>query len=501
MASIPAAIAGALLLGSQMVHAQTLGTISFPTTASKQAQPHFLEGVKDLHSFAFDEAAAAFQAAEKADPGFALAYWGEAMSHNHPLWSQQDLPAARAVLAKLGPTPEARLTKAGNDKERAYIEAQEILFNAPGDKLARDVAYSEAMASMHARWPGDDEVSIFYSLSLLGAVRPGDTGFRRQALAASIALPIFQKNPDHPGAAHFIIHAFDDPDHAVLALPAARVYARIAPDAPHALHMPSHIFVQLGLWEDVRRSNTAAYASAEAVVRKYHSPEGGEDFHTLSWLQYSDLMLHRFDEAQQALGNARAALARNPNSDAVRNGYLTMWARQILETESWTALPLEPDGLKPNGPWLFVAGYSAARRKDFETAGKAAAELKRLAAEAGAGDTAYTARPLAIMEKEVESEAAFEQGHNDDALALAREASDIELTLRAPSGPPQPIKPATEHLAQILVRTGSRAEAAAAFRQQLLRTPNRTPAVRELTALGPVPQPHEAAAGGASHVH
>ncbi len=253
--------------------------------------------------------------------------------------------------------------------------------------------------------------------------------------------------------------------------------------------MPSHIFVQLGLWEDVRRSNTAAYASAEAVVQRFHSPEGGEDFHTLSWLQYADLMLGRFDEAQQALGHAKEALGRNPDSDAVRNGYLTMWARQVLESESWTALPLEPDGRKANGPWLFVAGYGAAHRKDFDTASKAAAELTRLAAEAAKGDNAYTARPLSIMAKEVESEAQLQQGHREEALRLAREASEIELTLKAPSGPPQPIKPATEHLAELLAQTGARDEAAAAFRQQLLRTPNRSPAVKGLAALAPSVRP------------
>ncbi len=313
--------------------AQNLGSITFITSGNAKAQPFFLEGVKDLHSFAFDEAAAAFQKAEKLDPSFALAYWGEAMSYNHPLWAQQDLPAAKAVLTRLAPDVQARIEIAKTPKEKAYLEAQNFLFYAPGNKLARDIAYSNAMASMHSRWPEDDEVTTFYALSILGTVRPGDTGFHRQALAASLLLPIFQRNPDHPGAAHFIIHAFDDPDHAILALPAARVYAKIAPDAPHALHMPSHIFVQLGMWDDVRTSNIAAYASAEGVVKRLHVPEGGrEDFHTLSWLQYANLMLGHFDEAAQNLESAHATLGRNPDSDAVRQGYLTMRARQILDT-------------------------------------------------------------------------------------------------------------------------------------------------------------------------
>src|SRR6185436_12873426 len=158
------------------------------------------------------------------------------------------------------PTPAGRVAKAKLPKEKAFFEAQQQLYFGPGDKLARDQAYSQAMARMYAQWPDDHEVAVFYALSLLGTVRPGDTGFRRQALAASIAESVFQQNPKHPAAAHFIIHAFDDPDHAPLGLPAARAYARIAPSAAHALHMPSHIFVQLGLWTDVVASNVDAYA-------------------------------------------------------------------------------------------------------------------------------------------------------------------------------------------------------------------------------------------------
>src|SRR5579872_4250903 len=226
------------LIATATLGAQALGTISFPTSGAAAAQASFIEGVKDLHSFEFDEAAEAFHKAQQIDPAFALAYWGEAMSYNHPLWAQQDQPAAKKALERLAPTLDGRLSKAPAEKEKAYLEAVNQLFYAPGDKLARDNAYSDAMAHMYERWPSDHEVSIFYALSLLGTVRPQDKGFRRQALAASIAIKVFQDNPQHPGAAHFIIHAFDDPDHAILALPAARAYAKIAPSAAHALHMP-----------------------------------------------------------------------------------------------------------------------------------------------------------------------------------------------------------------------------------------------------------------------
>ena len=166
-------VAGVAWVTAAGLNAQELGSISFPTSGAAAAQPKFIEGVKDLHSFEFDEAAEAFHQAQQLDPNFALAYWGEAMSYNHPLWAQLDLPAARKALERLAPTLEGRLAKAHTEKEKAYLEAVNQLFYAPGDKLARDNAYSEAMARMYERWPDDHEVSIFYALSLLGTVRPG----------------------------------------------------------------------------------------------------------------------------------------------------------------------------------------------------------------------------------------------------------------------------------------------------------------------------------------
>jgi hypothetical protein len=242
--------------------AKSLGTIHFPSSAKPAAQESFLTGVKALFNFEFDIAAEAFQQTEKADPDFALGYWGEAMSFNHPLWAQQDQAAARKVLDRLAPTAAARAAKAPAGRERMLVESLEILYG-PGDKLTRDIAYADSLKRIHEKYPDDDEVATFYALALLGTARPGDKSIRNAMLAASIAEGVFQRNPQHPGAAHYIIHSFDDPDHAILALPAARAYSKIAPSAAHALHMPSHIFVQLGMWEDVVRSNIVAYKAAD----------------------------------------------------------------------------------------------------------------------------------------------------------------------------------------------------------------------------------------------
>jgi tetratricopeptide (TPR) repeat protein len=472
--------------------APQLGTISFPTSGAPSAQPAFLEGVKDLHSFQFDEAAVAFQKAEQLDPNFALAYWGEAMSHNHPLWSEVDVPGAKKALEKLAPTMDARLAKAGTEKEKAYVAAIETLFYSPGDKFARDNAYSQAMAKMYERWPSDNEVAIFYALSLLGTVRPGDTGFRRQALAASIAIKVYQENPNHPGAAHFIIHSFDDPDHAILALPAARAYAKIAPSASHALHMPSHIFLRLGMWQDVIDSNTLAYQSAFALNQRMHLPEGREDFHSLSWLMYGNLMLGRFDEAKKNLNLARATDERNPSSRPVHQGYLVMRARYIMETGQWEKIPFEPPASGPagegmdyargqdNGTWAFIAGLCAVKLNDLAIADKAAAQIATMRQQIEAGGNAFTAKQFTIMEKELKAELALARGQKDEAVRMAKEAADLDMTMAPPFGPPEPIMPAIELYGDILLATGNAKAAIAAYQAELLRTPNRTPTLKAL---------------------
>jgi tetratricopeptide (TPR) repeat protein len=315
-----AAVGGSVRsLSAQAPGAAQLGTINFPTSAKPAAQAPFLTGVKANYNFEFDLAAEAFREAQKADPDFALAYWGEALSYNHPLWAQQDLAAARRVLERLAPTAAARAAKAPAGKERDLMESIEILFGA-GDKLVRDVAYADALKTIHLKYAKDDEIACLYALALLGTGRPGVSNTRNAMQAAAISQEIFQRNPQHPGAAHYIIHSFDDPDHAILSLTAARAYSKIAPSAAHALHMPSHIFVQLGLWDDVIASNTVAYKAAVDLAEAKKLPRGREDFHTLSWLQDGYLQEGKFDEAQKCVDQAKAVADKDaaPN---IRDGY------------------------------------------------------------------------------------------------------------------------------------------------------------------------------------
>ena len=193
---------------------QELGTIEFPTSGSAAAQPPFIKGVLLMHSFEYDDAKEAFLEAQKADPGFAMAYWGEAMTYNHAVWQQTAPDLAKAALARLAPTPEARLAKAPTAKEKEWVASLDALYG-PGDKLARDLAYAEAMRRMYEKYPGDNEVASFYALALLGTSH-GGRDFSIYMKAAAIVEQVYSKNPHHPGAAHYLIHSYDDPIHAPL---------------------------------------------------------------------------------------------------------------------------------------------------------------------------------------------------------------------------------------------------------------------------------------------
>src|SRR5215210_4430651 len=313
----------AVAASAQEPQSSMLGQVDFPTSGSKAAQEHFLRGVAALHSFWYEEALEEFREATKVDPDFVMGYWGEAMAHNHPLWNEQDTEAARKALAKIPVT--GRLTP----RESAYLSAVRALYGE-GERAERNLAYAAAMEKVYTEYPLDLEAASFYALSLLGAVRPVDKGFRLQMQAGAIALNVYQKNPNHPGAAHYIIHAFDDPEHAILALPAARRYAEIAPDAHHARHMPSHIFIQLGMWTEAAASNESSWATSDAWVKRKNYSIERRDYHSLSWLEYVYLQQGRIKEAEAQLALMQKAIAE---LGAPLRGYPYMAAAFVAETE------------------------------------------------------------------------------------------------------------------------------------------------------------------------
>ena len=361
------------------------------------------------------------------------------------------------------------------------MEAVDVLYGS-GDKLSRDIAYSEAMQHLHDVFPDDDEIATLYAVSLLGTVRPGDRGFGRQERAGSIALEVFARNPQHPGAAHFIIHAFDDPEHAILALPAAKVYAEIAPAAPHALHMPSHIFVQLGMWDGVVASNDASYKAALDHVERKGLARGRSEYHALQWYHYGQLQLGNDDMAQWALDEALRTLAQFPTT-RVRNGTMNILARHTLETAGWTEFSHDilTDAERDHSAVQLAAGLSATHTGNMEAAEIALANIRdarqRFLRESS---TAYRAKIIAVEEKQLEAAMALAQGDAAAAEAFLVEATALEAELNAPSGPPLPMKPALEMYGEFLLAQGRMEEAAVQFDKALERTPNRTRTVRGL---------------------
>ena len=461
--------------------AANLGSIDFPNSGAAEAQAAFLTGMKALHSFEFEHAGEAFREAQAIDPDFALAYWGEALSYNHPLWFEQDRLAAHTALAGFASTPEDRVARAPPGRERGLMEAVDVLYGS-GDKLSRDIAYSEAMRHLHETYPEDDEIATLYALSLLGTVRRGDGGFGRQVRAGAIAMDVFARNPRHPGAAHFIIHAFDDPEHAILALPAAKVYAEIAPAAPHALHMPSHIFVQLGMWEGVVASNEASYRAALDHVERRGLPRGRSEFHALQWYHYGQLQLGNEERAQWALDEAFRTLETFPGK-RVRRGTMRMLARHTLETERWSGFDpgILADADRRHAALQLAAGLSAVHTGELGAAETALANIKDARQRlSGKASTAYRARIVAVEEKVLESALALARGDENAAEAFLVEAAALEAELNAPSGPPSPMKPAHEMYGEFLSAQGRMEEAAVQFSKALERTPNRTRSVRGL---------------------
>ena len=324
----------AVTVGTVAAQGDDVGTLVFPTsTKSPEAQARFLRGAAILHSFGWKQAITEFQAAQKLDPDFAMAYWGESLCYNHPLIGDRDLDSPRAVLKRLGATPRERLAKAPTDREKGFLQAVELLW-AEADIAERKIGYMESMRSLYEKYSKDDEVASHYALATIAAVRPtGDTTSRMYVEAGAIALEVFGRNPSHPGGAHYTIHAFDDPVHAPLALPAAHRFAEIAEAVSHARHMPSHIFIQRGMWERVSISNQSAY---EAAINLWEPGDTmGGALHALEWGQYGDLQRGDYAKAKtwmerlEELNEKRGSQARGVSAVPL------VKARYVLETETW----------------------------------------------------------------------------------------------------------------------------------------------------------------------
>jgi tetratricopeptide (TPR) repeat protein len=481
----------ALCAVSSSAQQSKLGQVNFPTTGSEKAQSHFLRGLAALHSFWFEEALDEFRQSTAIDSDFVMGYWGEAMAYNHPLWAEQDTESARKTVAKIKDT--SKITA----RERAYVEAVRALYGE-GDKMTRDKAYSAAMEKVYRAYPDDLEAACFYSLSLLGTVRPGDKGFRRQTLAGAIAFDVYQKNPGHPGAAHYIIHAFDDPEHAILALPAARRYAEIAPEAHHARHMPAHIFLQLGMWPEAAASNESAWAVSDAWVKRKGLPLSARDYHSLHWLEYVYLQQGRYAKAEELLSMKRSDVEKSKNDAGVGRYNEEMAAAFVVETERWDLVkklfrsggdsedamaghamhgaPATGRNRRSEMLPILMRGLAAAKASSPDAAqdtAKSIAELQAIRKQLADGGDAYAAKSAEIMELEIGAASAAAKSNYTEAIDMMKRATAIEEEMSPPSGPPGLIKPSHELFGEILLSANRPKEAAQQFEKALLRQPNR----------------------------
>jgi len=441
-----------------------VGVIDFPTSAhSEQAQHHFLRGVAFLHSFGWKQAIEQFQAAQTLEPDFIMAYWGETLSYNHPLFgsANPDEDNPRAVLGRLGPTRATRATSVETDREAAFLEAVEILWDNHGTYDERRVAYMEAMERLYTRYPEDHEAATFYALSLLAASRAlGDQSLRLEVKAGTIAMKVFTENPDHPGAPHYTIHAFDDPIHAPLALTAARRYAEIAPAVAHARHMPTHIFIQHGMWELVSNHNQSAYEAARMLWETGDSV--GDTVHPLDWGQYGDLQRGDYKKALVWIERLEQLIELSGGAERAVSALSLLRARYVVETEQWMTT-----SISSNSPIqeLFATGLSAVRTMNLPLAENARAAMALAREDGGAqASIAYHSIAASIYATE---------GMPLDATRAMDEAIVVAETLRQPNGAASQVKPPYELYGEILLQLGRPDEALKMFETSLLRMPNR----------------------------
>lgn len=470
---------------AQHDHAETtkpperLGTVHFPTSCSAAVQDDFDRSVALLHSFWFSAAIKSFQEVAAKDPDCAMAHWGIAMSWwGNPFGGFRSPKAIEDGKAAVG---NAIAADAKTEREQDYIAAVALLFKDSDtvDQRTRTLKYEKAMEQLAAKYPDDSEARIFYALSLDQTNLPTDKSYANLLKAAAILEKEFVAQPDHPGIAHYIIHSYDVPSLAPKALGAATRYAEIAPDAPHALHMPSHTFTRVGLWQDSIETNIASAAAA----RKDNAPS--EELHALDYQTYAYLQTAQDEAAKKVLeqidavgvriqANAAGAAAPAP---AGWFALAAIPARYALERNAWAeAAKLVPQ--ESRLPWIdavtyFARALGAARNGDAVAAAKDIEKLNALATNLNNAGDMYWAGQVEIQAKGAAAWVAFVEGRKEAALTMMREAVAMEDRTEKSAISPGPIKPARELLGEMLLEMGRPAEALAEFEATMHKEPNR----------------------------
>lgn len=457
-----------------------LGEVKFPLSCSAAVQRLFAQGVAMLHSFWFDEAGHAFSRVAALDPSCAMAHWGVAMSLYHPLWAP---PTSEMLARGAAEVDKAKAGGAKTSRERDYIAAITAFYKDWNSRshAERAIAYLKAMEQVHRHYPEDTEATLFYALALISNASSADPKLTDQRKAGEIAEKIFAKQPEHPGAAHYIIHAYDYPELASRALAAARRYAKIAPSVPHALHMPSHTFTQVGSWQESVDSNLASKASAHAYgARTLMTGAWEEELHAMDYLEYAYLQLGNDREAQ-AIARELATIRQSSPEKSRKSAYAfdAIPARYAIERRRWQeAATLEPrPGPFPRAAALiyFARGYARARLGDLPGAH---ADLELLASTharllAASEEGANAATFVEIQRLAVAAWIAHAEKHDDEAIRLMRDSADLEDATDDGPITPGPIVRARELLGELYLEIGQSKAALAAFNTALAKAPLR----------------------------
>jgi hypothetical protein len=456
--------------------------VNFPISCSPTAQKAFNHAAWTLHSFWYPEALKGFSYIAKAEPDCAMAYWGVAMSHWYPLW----FPPSEAAL-KAGSEAVAKANAAGpkTEREKAYVAAIAAFYKDfdKVDHKTRASAYEKAMEQLHARFPGDQEAGVFYALALNATQPPTDKTFANKKKAAEILEKVWQAQPNHPGVVHYLIHSDDTQQLAELGLPAAMCYAKIAPAVPHALHMPSHIFTRLGLWQQSIDSNSAAHDAAIAYVRKTIG-EGGfdsETVHTMDYMEYAYLQTAQDGKAKQVrdelLAYSKSAAVNLPTAYAVA----AIPARYAVERNDWKmAASLETPAIGfplDKFPWAeamisFARALGAAHTGDLAAAETEIGKLQALRDKLNDAKDTYWASQVEVQRLQASAVLAHARKDDKRAIELARQAADLDAGMDKHPATPAPVLPARELLADLLLDVKDPG-ALLAYEDSLKSEPNR----------------------------
>jgi hypothetical protein len=454
---------------------EKLGSVSFPVSCAAQEQSSFNRAVALLHSFAYTPAVEAFEQVAREDPGCAMAHWGAAMSYDHQLW-QPPLPGDGLQKGR-AEIEHAQQIGTGSAREKELIAAASLLFLEDSDPYAIHAAkYRDAMAAVARHYPEDAESQIFYALALLATASPQDKTHLNQKTAAQILEPLYQKYPQHPGVAHYLIHAYDNAELATKGLSAAREYSKIAPSASHALHMPSHIFTRLGMWHDSVESNQAARMAAR------QQGDVGEELHAMDYMVYASLQEGREAEAAAVIQDLRGMTRLTAGDFKVGYAATAMPVRYAVERKKWdeAARCQAPEGAPPQvtalAAWARALGY--ARSGSTVAAEAELQSLQRLTEQLRAAGNQYWAGQVQIQAEEASSWIALAAHKPEDALTLMKKAADEEDAVEKLPVTPGPVVPAREQLGDMLALMGRPAAALAEYETALKDSPARRGALQ-----------------------